>query len=95
MEIDNIRHEESNDAPVIRLNKAKRDELEVKVGDKVLIKKVRVEVVEAEVHQALRGEIDETVLVGGQFEESEPKLEIVLPETESETETEDEEYEDE
>lgn len=77
MKVEDFTQEESNDAPVVRMNKEQRTELGVKVGDKVKVIRTTVEMVEAEVHQARVGQIDEIRLIGGAFEETkDPEVEI-------------------
>ena len=78
MKAGNFTKEESDNAPEVRLNKATRDELGVKVNDKVKIVRVTTEVIEADVHQARKNQIDEVRLIGGNFEEEkDPEVEIL------------------
>jgi len=100
MEVENFKHEESDDEPIVRMNAEKREQLGVKLGDTVVVKKTVVESVKAVVHQAKSAEMDTVILEGRaedfESDDEEPDVEVNTLDEEEETEEEEsEEYEDE
>lgn len=96
MEVKDLVHAPEEDKTILRLNKATRAELDVKVGDKVKITRVTKETIEAEVHQAKKDEIEVIKLEADDFIETDPTytIEKVIASETPEAETEDDEDED-